>query len=339
MMIMVLCAGFTFAQNTVRGFVPGAATGNGNATDGYQTYAVFGQMFGNIDLSDTHGYEVAEGLAQAQLIADTVEAVVGCGDSLKIDNFTLSAEAIQAIVDKFTTNPDHPRDTFLTIQHPNAAEFNYDLLLVLHLFVCPCTVKDVDNYEYEVIAINNLCWTKSNLRTKHVCNDDVIGEEVEYSAYSTDITPTLDTATFGLLYTWNEVLVECDYPFVQGICPCGWHIPNVYEIDTILKINTDNLRSNSGYWVVPEGITNSTKFTAEPGGYYNALAERFEGFHSEADFWYVNFDEENDFACVADYFQIYYFCDKPKQEPRNVNTDAMSVRCVRDMIYEHHNRR
>lgn len=331
MMIMVLCAGFTFAQNTVRGFVPAAGTND-------YTYGVFGQPFAGMD--EINDYEATEGLGQAQVLCDTVTAAVGCGDSLTIGEFTLSVEAIQAIVDKFATNPDHPRDTFLTIQHPNAAEFNYDLLLVLHLFVCPCTVKDVDNYEYEVIAINNLCWTKSNLRTTHFCDDGEAGDPIEYSAYATDLTPTIDTATFGLLYTWEQVVGNDDCsPFMQSICPCGWHIPNVYEIDTILKINTDNLRSNSGYWVVPEGITNSTKFTAEPGGYYNALAERFEGFHSEADFWYVNVDEENDFACVADYFQIYYFCDKPKQEPRNVNTDAMSVRCVRDMIYEYHNRR
>ena len=60
MMIMVLCAGFTFAQNTVRGFVP--AAGTGAPGNNHQTYAVFGQMFGNIDLNAANPYEVAEGL-------------------------------------------------------------------------------------------------------------------------------------------------------------------------------------------------------------------------------------------------------------------------------------
>lgn len=328
MMIMVLCAGFAFAQNhnTVRGFVPGAGTGAGN---GDQTYAVFGQMFGNIDLNAANPYEVAEGLAQAQLIADTVEAVVGCGDSLKIGNFTLSAAAIDAIVAEFAVDPTRPRDTFLTLQRTNAAIYNYDRLMVLHLFVCPCTIDDYNGNPYDVVAIDNICWTKTNMRATTTCG----GIDVVTKSYSTDVTPELDPATFGLLYTWENASKDskCDSNYVTGICPCGWHLPTAAEVDTILKSYTNDLRSNGGYWVVPQGITNLTKFTAEPAGYYDSLATRFEGFHSEADFWYVATDS----TCNADYFQIYYFCDKPKHEPRNVNTDAMSVRCVLDMIYDY----
>lgn len=330
MMIMLLCSGFAFAQiNTVRGFVPGAGTGAGNND---QTYAVFGQMFGNIDLNAANPYEVAEGLAQAQLIADTVEAVVGCGDSLKIGNFTLSAAAIDAIVAEFATDPTRPRDTFLTLQRTNAAIYNYDRLMVLHLFVCPCTIKDADAdaHEYEVVAIKNICWTKTNMRATQTCN----GASVVTKSYSTEITPELNDSIFGLLYTWENASKDskCDSIYLTGICPCGWHLPTAKEVDTILKSYTNDLRSPSGYWVVPQGITNLTKFTAEPAGYFDSLATRFEGFHSEADFWYAATPK----SCTADYFQIYYFCDKPKHEPRNVNTDAMSVRCVLDMIYDYH---
>lgn len=325
MMIMVLCAGFTFAQNhnTVRGFVPGAA--------GNQTYAVFGQMFGDIDF-DANPYQAAEGLAQAQLIADTVEAVVGCGDSLKIGNFTLSAAAIDAIVAEFAVDPTRPRDTFLTLQRTNAAIYNYDRLMVLHLFVCPCTIDDYNGNPYDVVAIDNICWTKTNMRATTTCG----GAEVVTKSYSTDVTPELDPATFGLLYTWENASKDskCDSIYLTGICPCGWHLPTAAEVDTILKSYTNDLRSPSGYWVVPQGITNLTKFTAEPAGYYDSLATRFEGFHSEADFWYAATPK----SCTADYFQIYYFCDKPKHEPRNVNTDAMSVRCVLDMIYDYKNK-
>lgn len=331
MMIMVLCAGFTFAQNTVRGFVPAAGTSD-------DTYGVFGQPFGDI-VKGTQ-YEVSEGLAQAQVLCDTVTAAVGCGDSLTIGEFTLSAEDIQAIVEKFEANPYHSRDTFLTIHQANAAEFNYDLLLVLHLFVCPCSIKDADQNTYEVIAIDNLCWTKSNMRTTTLC-ENTSDFTLSYKRYSTDITPSLNDSIFGLLYTWeNASAGYMDYfGFQTGICPCGWHLPTAEDVDTILKSNTDALRSPSGYWVVPEGITNSTKFSAEPAGYYDSLATRFQGFHSEADFWYVSGYNPDTEACEGGYFQILYFCDKPKQEPRNVNTDAMSVRCVRDMIYEYNNAR
>lgn len=322
MMIMVLCAGFTFAQNhnTVRGFVPSAA--------GNQTYAVFGQMFGDIDF-DANPYQAAEGLAQAQIVGDTLETVVGCGDSLSIGEFKLTVADVQKIVDEFTADR---RDTFLTIQHPNAAIYNYDQLLVLHLFVCPCKVNDADGNSYEVIAIDNThCWTKSNMRTTTKCG----GAAVEFMSYTSEIVSSLNVDTFGLLYKWNQAMTgsDCDSIYKTGICPCGWHLPTAAETARILEKNTDDLRSAEGdYWVVAENITNLTKFSAQPSGYYKGLAERFEGYHSEADFWFA----DNDSTCKPNYFQILYYCDKPKQEPRNDTADAMSVRCVLDMLYNYH---
>lgn len=322
MMIMVLCAGFTFAQNhnTVRGFVPGAA--------GNQTYAVFGQMFGDIDF-DANPYQAAEGLAQAQIVGDTLETVVGCGDSLSIGEFKLTVADVQKIVDEFTADR---RDTFLTIQHPNRAIYNYDQLLVLHLFVCPCTVDDADGNTYKVIAIDNThCWTKSNMRTTKNC----AGVAVDAMSYTSEIVSSLNVDTFGLLYKWNQAMTgsDCDSIYKTGICPCGWHLPTAAETARILEKNTDDLRSAEGdYWVVAENITNLTKFSAQPSGYYKGLAERFEGYHSEADFWFA----DNDSTCKPNYFQILYYCDKPKQEPRNDTADAMSVRCVLDMLYDYH---
>ena len=331
MMIMVLCAGFTFAQNTVRGFVPGAGTGNGNATDGYQTYAVFGQMFGDIDFTAANPYEVAEGLAQAQLVAkDTIERVVGCGDDFAYGEFHLTAEEIAALIPADAEK----RDTFLTIQHPNAAIYNYDQLLVLHLFVCPCIVRDANNNPYEVISIDTLhCWTKSSLRATQTINY----EAVETMSYTSDIVSSLDEATFGYLYTWENASkgseLHCDSVYKIGICPDGWHLPAANEVARILNKNTDDLRTAEGnHWVVAENITNATKFSAQPSGYYKGLAERFEGYHSEADFWYA----DNDSTCTPNYFQILYYCNVPKQEYRSVDTDAMSVRCVLDMIYDYH---
>lgn len=330
MMIMVLCAGFTFAQNhnTVRGFVPGAGTGDGT-NSGYQTYVVFGQMFGDLN---GEIYEVAEGLAQAQLVAeDTIEAVVGCGDDYTYGEFHLTADSIAALIPPTAEK----RDTFLTIQHPNAAIYNYDQLLVLHLFVCPCTKEDCNGNIYDVIAIDNLhCWTKSNMRATQNCN---VGQ-VEYKSYTSDIVSSLDVDTFGLLYTWANATAgsDPDSNYMTGICPEGWHLPTAAEAALILNKNTDDLRTaEGGYWVVAENITNTTKFSAQPGGYYKGLAERFEGYHSEADFWYT---EKINNQWTSKYFQILYYCNLPKQEYRSVDTDAMSVRCVLDMIYDYKNK-
>jgi len=318
MLLTVFCAGFAFAQddNTVRGFVPGAGTGNEN---GHQTYAVFGQTFGDLQHSDL--YEVADGLAQAQLIADTVVYTISCGDSIQFGNKTIYA-------DELFTPGDTKRDTFLTLQQPNHAIYNYDELLVMHLYVCPCTVQDCSDNVYEVFSFNNLCWTKTSMRANAACASNMAIQPMEYE---TDLTQDLNDSVFGLLYTWENALAgnRCDTAFIQGICPNGWHLPTAAEIDTILKSKTNDLRSANGYWVLPEGITNATRFTAEPIGYYSDAKQRFEGHHAEVDFWYV---QE---GCTPNYFQILYYCDMPKQEPRNVNTDAMSVRCVMNMLDEY----
>lgn len=319
MLLTVFCAGFAFAQNdnTVRGFVPGGTTGTGDN----QTYVVFGQVFGDIERGSL--YEVAEGLGQAQLISDTTELVIGCDDSVKIGNKYFVAK-------DFIKDPkEGTRDTFLTVQVPNDAIHNYDAMHVYHVFVCPCVATDCDGNDYDVFAFNNLCWTKTSMRTgsANCCGGD--RTDVSDTTYSTDITPTVNDSIFGRLYTWEAVLAgqECNPDtFLQGICPCGWHIPTAAEIDTILNTLTDDLRSTNGHWVVA-GANNKTKFTAEPSGFYNTASQRFEGYHSEVDFWYVG---EN---CTPEYFQILYYCDSVKFEHRNT-TDALSVRCVKNMLDE-----
>ena len=323
MLLTVFCVSFAFAQQdnmTVRGFVPAGGTTN-------EVYSTFGQVFGVIKAEGN--YEWAEGLAQAQLIGDTVVAVIGCGDSIKFGSQTIYAD------DLFPADRVAPRDTFFSYQKPNVAQYNYDSIYALHLFVCPCTVKDCEGNEYEVYAFDNLCWTKTSMKTHAVCYGPECASvdfALQPMTYETETTKNLNDSIFGLLYTWENAIAgdsHCDSDFVQGICPCGWHLPNADEIDTILNSQTNDLRSANGNWVVPEGITNASKFTAEPIGYYNAASARFEGHHSEVDFWY------RESGCTANYFQILYYCDKPKQEPRNAATDAMSVRCVLDMIYDY----
>ena len=326
MLLTVFCVSFAFAQQddmTVRGFVPAGGTTN-------EVYGVLGQTFGVIQGSEN--YEWAEGLAQAQLVGDTIEVVIGCDDTYDDGRFQLTSEDVQALL---ANHPNGKFDTFYTYQVPNVAIYNYDSLYVMHLFVCPCTVNDCEDNEYVVYAFDKLCWTKTSMKTHAVCYGPKCASvdfALQPMTYETETTKDLNDSIFGLLYTWENAIAgdsHCDSDFVQGICPCGWHLPNADEIDTILNSMTNDLRSANGNWVVPEGITNASKFTAEPIGYYNAASARFEGHHSEVDFWY------RESGCTANYFQILYYCDKPKQEPRNAAADAMSVRCVLDMIYDY----
>ena len=320
MLLTVFCVSFAFAQddNTVRGFVPGAGTG---ASNDHQTYAVVGQVFGALEAEI---YEVAEGLAQMQIVADTLEPIIlTCGDAINVYPFNTiyTAEKIQELIPI-----DSPLDTFLTVQFPNRAIYNYDSVYVLHVLGCNCKVRDNDGNQYDVMLVNDICWTKPNMRPSTTCD----GNTIDKKEYSTDVTPELDYGLFGYLYTWAEATQNegCDSVYIQGICPCGWHIPTAEEMSYWLSFSASALRDNNpDNWVA--GVsTNESEFSAQPAGIFNSSANRFEGYTTEADFWFVG---EN---CTPTVMQILYYCNVPMTFPRNPN-DALSVRCAKDLNYDH----
>ena len=323
MLLTVFCVSFTFAQTTpddatVNGFVTSAGTGMEGQ---YQTYAVVGQVFGAIT---GEVYEVAEGHAQMQIVADTLLPIIlKCGDAINVYPFN-SVYTAAKIVEIF--GEEGSFDTTLTMQFPNVAEFNYDSVYVLRILGCNCKVKDKDNISYDVLLENNICWTRTNLQSTTTCDN----EEIDAKQYSTDATPSLDAATFGYLYTWAEATQddECDSSYIQGVCPCGWHIPTAEEMAFWLAKSASALRANDpDNWI--SGLsTNESKFAAQPAGYFNYVANRFEGYTTEADFWYVGED------CTPSAMQILYYCDVPMTLPRNAN-DALSVRCAKDLNYDY----
>ena len=318
MMMMVLCAGFASAQtiNTVHGFVPGGSTGDGDNA----TYVVFGVPFSTIDADGPK--EMSVTLAQMQLVYDTVEDVITCGQPYNANGISLSADSIQSLVicNKEDNNQEGQR-AYLKLQIPNGAQYKYDSLLVVNLYICPCTKTDDESNDYEIIALDSKCWFKSNMRME----DDGNG-----LLYNSDMTEVQDDSIYGRLYTWETVLKGdvCDNDgYLRGICPEGWHLPTVEEMGYLFGTPAENLRYD-GNWVV-EGNNNVTEFSAQPAGYYNASTQRFEGMFSETDFWMVDCNKLNN--NTQDVLQLVYSCNTPLRISRPVD-DAISVRCVYDIV-------
>lgn len=362
--IMILCAGFVSAQSTVRGFTAGGSTGMVDAQPS-ETYVVFGQQFGLIGYDEAENFEASEGVAQMQLVSDTVEYVVSYGDGITItvgedDNaytFTLSPDSIKNAVDK------HPRQAFFDAYFVNGGQYNYDSILVLHIYQCDSSVIDVDGNEYGIIAMNNECWTRSNLRSTTYCNGNPVnGKGLWYIHKPEDaggvegdpvnpapmqyVSPQGEEASenMGLLYTWaaasNNATCDntFDTPYLQGICPCGWHLPTAEEMQYLRTQDAQSLRADDPSWVNGSG-NDASRFSALPAGYYNSVNDRFEGLHTEADIWGVaDCGTENNPASPT-YLQIAYYCDYLLQENR-LAEDGLSVRCVfpiidyEDMIVE-----
>lgn len=320
MMMMVLCAGFVSAQtiNTVRGFVPGGST---NSASG--TYAAFGQPFATI--ANNHGHEVSVGLAQMQLVTDSITDVVTCGQGYHKHGFDLTEEELQELL---VQCENEGQRGYLRSQKPNVAvqDYYYDSLVVIDLYVCPCTTT-VENEEYEVIALNGECWFKENMRNNF-----------EGSMLYTSELNSVDPAdpeqlkTFGRLYTYEATISGaevCEDGEIQGICPVKWHLPTVDEVDPLFTLPAENLRVD-GHWIV-DGNNNMTEFSAQPAGYYNSISQRFEGMLTETDFWMVDCDNLNPEDNQLPVLQLIYSCNTPLK-PNRPKEDAISVRCVYNIV-------
>lgn len=352
MMMMVLCAGFVSAQtiNTVRGFVPGGSTGAGDNA----TYVVIGQPFSMMSVANADAQaEVMVGLAQMQLITDTTMTVVGYKDGYHEHGLDLNAQELLEALDDLSTCSNGEVEGymgFLNFQKPNLAhnndnfEYYYDSLFVVKVFICPDSTTDAAGNKYEVIALNEKCWINSNLRTTVACG----GGSVEGMIYNSELNEVTEDMlpTYGMLYTFaaatgattnaDGILVgaQCDEEtgYLQGICPCNWHLPTAEEMAPLFVLPAENLRVN-GNWIV-EGNNNLTGFSAEPAGFYNSTSQRFEGLLTETDYWMINCEKLNE--PIQDVFQLIYSCNTPLK-PQHSSEDALSVRCVYDIVREFDN--
>lgn len=288
---------------TVRAFTAGGATSD----DG--SYGVFGQPFAAIQA--TPDYEVAVGVAQMQIVYDTVYDVINYQAGYHKQGFNL---------DEFATTDNYQHDKYFL----NGGQYNYDLIRTLYLWVCPLNVFDMEDnsIDYGSLALEGYCWTKQNLRTPN--HNGVV--------YNSDQHPESSIPEeYGMLYTWADALNNenpADKDTIIGICPTGaeakdkWYIPNLTEITVVYHQDATTIRATTG-WSSLEQNSNSTGFTAYPAGIFKASANRFEGFGSVTDWWSTDKVSET----VSHALEVNYYCNTPMIVEKDVN-DKISVRCV-----------
>jgi uncharacterized protein (TIGR02145 family) len=151
--------------------------------------------------------------------------------------------------------------------------------------------------------------------------------------YSNEFTDsTQHRIDFGLLYSWYSAVgvpegntsatPELVNGYVQGICPEGWHIPTLEEINRLSHYDSKDLKSDSyDYWTNPG--TNSTRFDSRGAGLFNPAMDRFERLYVFGDYWTT----QPSTPLSAIVLSITYFCNYPKEDTERKDT-GLSVRCV-----------
>ena len=208
-------------------------------------------------------------------------------------------------------------------------------------------VDERDGQEYRTVDICGQVWMAENLNYK-----------TEYGSYCYEKKQD-NCDTYGRLYQWSVIMdsagvfsddalgcgteaEECSpsYP-VRGICPEGWHVPTIHELENLLKavgairdesqtrtwLNAGKiLKSATDDWE-DEGMgEDSYGFTALPAGsgargsYFTSLGSLVDIATSSIDMGLDNhvyclnlYDDRDDAVIMSDYMK-----------------DTRSVRCVKN---------
>jgi uncharacterized protein (TIGR02145 family) len=226
-------------------------------------------------------------------------------------------------------------------------------------FVCGNSFTDSrDGHLYNTVQIGSQCWMKENLDVGDRIDGDLQQtDNNQIEKYCYDNLP-VNCSLYGGLYLWEEMM---DYapsttgiPLVQGICPAGWHVPSNSEWCTMentldatvscVSLVTGlhgfdiggKLKAVTGWSGTNVGATNSSWFTALPGGYRRLLSGNyFAGKKYYAYFWSAT-EFSSQFAwgrSLSTYHKQVYLDNNYDKNPTISLSSILrgfSVRCIKD---------
>ncbi|MGB4535040.1 MAG: fibrobacter succinogenes major paralogous domain-containing protein, partial [Tenuifilaceae bacterium] len=160
---------------------------------------------------------------------------------------------------------------------------------------------------------------------------DYNGTDVEEAKATTIYT------IFGALYNWpaamdGENSSSTNPSGVKGVCPTGWHLPSDAEWTQLVEylggenVAGGKMKENSDlYWINPNtDATNSSGFTALPGGYLYYADNHFHHLGYYGTWW----------SATAGYNGVYdrYVYNESGKIYRTESGKAggWSIRCVKD---------
>jgi len=209
-------------------------------------------------------------------------------------------------------------------------------------------VDDRDGQDYTTVQIGNQCWMAENLNIGTMINgsgNQTDNSTIEKYCYNDNTT---NCNTYGGLYQWDEMMQYVTTAGTQGICPTGWHLPTDAEwmtLEEYLGMCTGTGSGCSGstgwrgtdeggklketgttHWASPNtGATNSSGFTALPGGDRDNTGGAFYSLMVNAFFWSSSENGTSAWNRILNY-------NLAQVARINISwkTTGFSVRCVRD---------
>ena len=200
----------------------------------------------------------------------------------------------------------------------------------------PCSGVSTVSYDgvtYNTVSIGDQCWLKENLRTTKY-NDGTSISNVTNSSTWTSTTSgayccysnnTSNCTTYGALYNWYAVNTG-------KLCPSGWHVPSDDEWTTLVNyLGGDGGKlkeTGTTHWQSPNtGATNSSGFTALPGG-YRLSSTGFFTFLGLIGYWWSSTEYDGSSAWIR---SLSWSNANVGRSYDNISKSyGFSVRCLRD---------
>ncbi len=196
-------------------------------------------------------------------------------------------------------------------------------------------VEDIDGNIYHAVQIGNQIWMVENLKTTHYRNGDPILNVTDNTEWSNLTTGAYCwygniiayREPYGALYNWHTVNDS------RNICPEGWHVPSDAEWTTLTNfLGGESVagramkETGTAHWQSPNtGATNSSGFTALPGGYRDYSFGTFSYMTYSGGWWSSTAFDASD----AWYRGLFYPTANASRDFNSMRT-GFSVRCVRD---------
>jgi len=193
----------------------------------------------------------------------------------------------------------------------------------------PCSGAEVvrfDGYDYPTVAIGAQCWFKENLRSDNYRNGDAIPgnltndqwtstSSVAQAVFENELT---SLATYGRLYNWYAV------KDARGLCPSGFHVPTDEEWKELEGTLGGTSAAGAAMKTTSWGGTNSSGFSALPGGFRSYGLGNFNDQGSDGGWWSSSPD-----GAYAWYRLLVSGLSNVYRGSGN-SRNGFSVRCVRD---------
>ncbi|MBI2270233.1 MAG: T9SS type A sorting domain-containing protein [Bacteroidetes bacterium] len=209
------------------------------------------------------------------------------------------------------------------------------LIALLALFVLQNraqTVTDIDGNIYNTVTIGTQVWMKENLKTTHYQNGDSIGSTYPATkSVTSEFAPKYQwlyngadsLKAYGRMYTWHAVSDS------RNVCPTGWHAATEAEWrDLGIYLGGDSIagaklkETGTGHWTSPNNATNSTGFSARPGGIRFGYGT-FTNINTYGTWW-----TSSEYSATYGLYRLMINTDKTLGRYSGLKNNAYSVRCV-----------